>query len=391
MAILKRCSGRVRPVSQVGGVSAVSGKKSTTLSGRQLFLTAILTVLVFSTTADAARVKDISTLSGMRSNQLIGYGLVVGLKNTGDRSYNSPFTIQTLLSMLKRLGTTVDIRQLTGRNIGVSETRYLRDVRVENIAAVMVTANLPPFAKPGHKIDISVSSLGDARSLKDGTLLMTPLKAADGKVYAVAQGTLPATGDSKRRGGRARNSANVGVIPNGGLVEKGVDSNFASKKKFRFLLKSPDFTTAKTVVVAINRSFGENTAKGIDAGTIEILLPGKYSGDPLGFISEVELLEVQKDSIAKVVLDEKTGTVVIGEFVEVNNVAVSIGDITLQVRRRSAPLPAGKEKLNVVAKNADIKELVTALNALGISPRDMAAIFRSLRAAGALNADLEIL
>lgn len=372
MAILKRCR----------------------FGGKQFLTAALLVVLAFSTPAESARIKDISTVGGMRDNQLIGYGLIVGLKHTGDRSYNSPFTIQTLISMLKRLGTTVDIRQLTGQNIGVSETRYLRDVRVENIAAVMVTANLPPFAKPGHKIDVSVSSLGDARSLAEGTLLMTPLKAADGKVYAVAQGTLPATVEPKRRGGRRRNIVTVGVIPNGGMVEKAVNIDFASKTNFRFLLKNPDFTTAKTITVAINTSFGENTAKGIDAGTIEISLPEKYGGDPLSFISEVESLEVQKDSVAKVVLNEKTGTVVIGEFVEINNVAISIGDITLQVRRGRTLKPSAltpKEKLNVVAKNTDIKELVTALNALGISPSDMAAIFRSLRAAGALNAELEIL
>lgn len=364
------------------------------LKRQRLLIVTLLAALAFPAPAGAARIKDISSVGGMRSNQLIGYGLMVGLKNTGDRSYNSTFTIQTLLSMLKRLGTTVDIRQLTGQNIGVSETRYLRDVRVENIAAVMVTASLPPFAKPGHKIDVSVSSLGDARSLADGTLLMTPLKAADGKVYAVAQGTLPLAVEPKGRRRRARNMVTVGIIPNGGLVEKAVNVDFASKTKFRFLLKSPDFTTAKTVALAINASFGEKTAKGIDAGTIEVLLPEKYGGDPLSFISEVESLQVQKDSVAKVVLDEKTGTVVIGEFVEINNVAISIGDITLQIRRGRALKPsalAPKEKLNVVAQNTDIKELVTALNALGISPQDMAAIFRSLRAAGALNAELEIL
>ena len=359
------------------------------------FLAAVIALFIgAATTADAARIKDITSVKGIRTNHLIGYGLMVGLKNSGDRSYNSPFTVQTLIGMLKRLGTTIDIRQLTGINIGVSETRYLRDIRIENVAAVMVTASLPPFASPGQKVDVSVASLGDARSLKGGTLLLTPLKAANGEVYAVAQGTLAPKARKGRRRGRDQLTPNSGKIPNGGLVEKAVKSNFSSKSKFELLLNSPDFSTANTIVTAVNEKFGGDTAKGKDSGTIELNLPRRFRGNPFGFISELESIGVKRDSVAKVVLDESSGTVVIGEFVEVNNAAVSIGDITLQIRRRALAAdaaPTGKEKLNVVPQNTDIKELVDALNAIGVSPQDLVAIFRSLRAAGALNAKLEIL
>ncbi|MFQ5431469.1 MAG: flagellar basal body P-ring protein FlgI [Nitrospinota bacterium] len=358
-------------------------------------LAAVITIFMGAVTAaDAARVKDITTVRGIRTNHLIGYGLMVGLKNSGDRSYKSPFTAQTLISMLKRLGTTIDIRQLTGQNIGVSETRHLRDVRIENVAAVMVTASLPPFATPGQIVDVSVASLGDAKSLEGGTLLLTPLKAANGEVYAVAQGTLAPRARKRRRRGRAESVPTSGRIPNGGLVEKAVNFDFSNKSKFDLLLNSPDFSTANAIVTAVNEKFGDRTAKGKDAGTIELNLPRGFRGNPFGFISEVESIGVKKDSLAKVVLDESSGTIVIGEFVEVNNAAISIGDITLEIRRRvlaADTSPTRKEKLNVVSQNTDIKELVDALNAIGVSPQDLVAIFRSLRAAGALNAKLEIL
>ena len=360
----------------------------------KLLAGAIILFAGAASVADAARVKDITSVKGVRSNHLIGYGLMVGLKNSGDRSYKSPFTAQTLVSMLKRLGTTIDIRQLTGANIGVSDTRNLRDVRVENVAAVMVTASLPPFASPGQKLDVSVASLGDARSLEGGTLLLTPLKAANGEVYAVAQGTLAPKARKRKRRGRAEAVPTSGKIPNGGLVEKAVNVDFSGKSKFELLLNSPDFSTANAIVIALNEKFGERTAKGKNAGVIELTLPRSFRGNAFGFISEVESIGVKRDSIAKVVVDESSGTIVIGEFVEINNAAISIGDITLEIRRRVLAVdntPAQKEKLNVVSQNTDIKELVDALNAIGVSPQDLVAIFRSLRAAGALNAKLEIL
>jgi len=359
----------------------------------RVLLTLVMAIIIaLPSETIGARIKDITTIGGMRDNQLIGYGLMVGLKNSGDSSHKTPFTIQTLLSMLKRLGTTVDIRQITGGNVGVSDTRQLSDVRVENVAAVMVTATLPPFAKPGSKIDVRVSSLGDAKSLEGGILLLTPLKGADGNVYAVAQGEMENTHNSKSKSGRRNKSVTNGILQNAGVVEKEVVIDFASKTSFQVLLNKPDFTTANSMVTAVNTRFGEGSAKGLDGGTIEVVLSDEFKGNPFGFISAVESLEVEKDTVAKVILNEKTGTVVIGQNVQINNVAISFGETTVEIKNPYyTPPPSIKEKLNVVQKNTDIKELVSALNALGVSPRDLVSIFKSLRAAGALNAELEII
>jgi flagellar P-ring protein precursor FlgI len=359
-----------------------------------LFITlAIALIMALPGVTTGARIKDITTIGGMRDNQLIGYGLMVGLKNTGDSSYKTPFTIQTLLSMLKRLGTTVDIRQITGGNVGVSDTRKLRDVRVENVAAVMVTATLPPFAKPGSRIDVHVSSLGDASSLEGGMLLLTPLKGSDGNVYAVAQGDMKNVHNTNNGKNRRRNRIITnGVIQNAAVVEKEIIIDFASKTSFNILLNSPDFATANSMVEAVNARFGAGSARGLDGGTLEVILPIEFKGNPFGFISEVESLEVERDTVAKVVLNEKTGTVVIGQNVQISNVAISFGETTVEVKNPFyTPPPSVKEKLNMVQKNTDIKELVSALNALGVSPQDLVSIFKSLRAAGALNAELEII
>ncbi len=360
----------------------------------------VTALLAFPAAAGASRIKDISNIQGMRQNQLIGYGLMVGLKNSGDHTSKTPFTAQTLIAMLKRLGTTVDIRQLTGPQIGVSQTRFLRDVKVENVAAVMVTASLPPFAKPGTKLDVSVSSLGDAKSLEGGTLLMTPLKAPNGEVYAVAQGLLAIT----RKPGKKNNMDIVpttGIIADGGIVEKEVPNDFAQKSQFNILLSKPDFATASSVVASVNSKYGKNTARGLDAGTVEVQVPPMFAANPFAFMSEIEVLNVTSDMPARVVLDEKSGTVVIGDNVEIHDVAISFADITLQVHRvadvmapaaETPPPPQGqKGTITMLKKNTSINELVAALNALGVSPQDLVAIFRSLHASGALNAELEIL
>ncbi len=366
---------------------------------------AVAALLAFPAPASASRIKDISNVQGMRQNQLIGYGLMVGLKNSGDRTSKTPFTAQTLVAMLKRLGTTIDIRQLTGPQIGVSQTRFLRDVKVENVAAVMVTATLAPFSKPGTKLDVSVSSLGDAKSLEGGTLLMTPLKAPNGEVYAVAQGVLAVTRKIGKKG-QAEAVPTTGTIADGGIVEKEVPNDFAQKSQFNILLSKPDFTTASSVVAAVNAKYGKDTARGLDAGTVEVIVPVKFAANPFGFISEIEVLNVTSDMPARVVLDEKSGTVVIGSNVEIHDVAISFADITLQVQRatdtaaqtamaQGLPAPAQKEtaksKINMLKKNANINDLVAALNALGVSPQDLVAIFRSLHASGSLNAELEVL
>ncbi|MBI5178047.1 MAG: flagellar basal body P-ring protein FlgI [Nitrospinae bacterium] len=350
---------------------------------------AMIAALILAAPAQAARIKDIVSVSGMRQNQLIGYGLMVGLKNTGDKASKSPFTAQTLIAMLKRLGTTVDVTQLSGPQVGTSQTRYLRDLKTENAAAVMVTASLPPFAKPGQKLDISVSSLGDAKSLEGGTLLLTPLKAANGETYAVAQGTLAVTRKPSKKTDRAEAIPTQGIIPNGAIVEKEVPTEFASKSQFTLLLDKPDFATASAIVAAVNQKFGDNAARGLDAGTVELNVPAEQAASPFGFISEVEQIAVKSDMPAKVVLDEKSGTVIIGDHVEVNNVAISFADITLRIRKDQ--LPAGKEPVSVIRSNANINELIAALNAMGVSPQDLVAIFRALHASGALNAELEVL
>lgn len=349
-------------------------------------------LLAFPAAANASRIKDISNIQGMRQNQLIGYGLMVGLKNSGDRTSKTPFTAQTLVAMLKRLGTTVDIRQLTGPQIGVSQTRFLRDVKVENVAAVMVTATLSPFSKPGTKLDVSVSSLGDAKSLEGGTLLMTPLKAPNGEVYAVAQGALAVTRKNGKKGSTVEMVPTTGAIPDGAIVEKEIPNDFAQKSQFNILLSKPDFATASSMVAAVNAKYGKDTARGLDAGTVEVQVPAKFAANPFGFMSEVEVLNVTSDMPARVVLDEKSGTVVIGDNVEIHDVAISFADITLQVRSgTNAPAQAPKEKITMLKKNTSITDLVAALNALGVSPQDLVAIFRSLHASGALNAEMEVL
>jgi len=353
---------------------------------------AMVVALMVPSTSFATRIKDVSSVQGMRQNQLIGYGLMVGLKNTGDKASNTPFTAQSLVAMLKRLGTTIDVTQLSGPLVGTSQTRFLRDLRVENVAAVMVTANLPPFAKPGQKLDISVSSLGDARSLEGGTLLLTPMKAANGDIYAVAQGTLPVSRKILNKKKETFESIPTqGNIPNGAIIEKEIPNEFAGKSQFTLLLDKPDFATASSVVGVINQKYGTQTARGLDGGTIEMIVPPKYAANPFSFISEVELLDVKSDMAAKVVLDERNGTVIIGDHVEIGNVAISFADITVRVRKDPAAPPSIKEQLNMIKGNSNINELVTALNALGVSPTDLVSIFRALHSSGALNAELEIL
>lgn len=344
--------------------------------------------------AEAARIKDVASVAGMRNNQLLGYGLMVGLKNTGDRSYKTPFTAQTLIAMLKRLGTTVDVTQLYSTQTDMSQTRFLQDVRMENVAAVMVTATLPPFSKPGQKIDVNVASLGDARSLEGGTLLITPLKAANGDTYAVAQGTLPMLRKTEKKKEIFEQISTQGIITGGALVEKEIPNEFASKTKFNLQLERPDFGTVTFIVAEINKKYGEGTSRGLDGGSIEVNIPASFQANSFAFISDLESIDVKSDMPARVVLDERSGTIIIGEHVEVGNVAISIADMTVKIKRdKEAPdaPPATKEKLNMMKGNSNLNELVNALNALGVSPGDMVAIFKALHASGALNAELEIL
>ncbi|MEK6590718.1 MAG: flagellar basal body P-ring protein FlgI, partial [Nitrospinota bacterium] len=361
----------------------------------------ILYFVVWSYSGEAARIKDIVSISGVRDNQLIGYGLVVGLRNTGDNYFNSQFTIQTLLSMLEKLGTTVDVRQLF-------------DVRIQNVAAVMVTANLPPFARIGGRIDVTVSSLGDARSLEGGTLLITPLKAPNGEIYAVAQGAVSGGGAFLIEAERAtvrRGHATVGKIAGGAIIEREISFDFNKKEGLSLILHRPDFTTALNIANAINTSLGETLAFPLDSGTISLKIPEKFRVKLVEMMGQVESLDVNVDNRAKVVLDERTGTVAIGENVRLSSAAISHGELTVEIKEQlrviqPPPFTLGQplvipesaitvkeraEKVMLVPATVNIGDLVKALNAVGASTRDLIAIFQSLKAVGALQAELEML
>jgi flagellar P-ring protein precursor FlgI len=349
--------------------------------------------------AHAVRIKDITDIKGVRENHLVGYGLVVGLEGTGD-SDDSLFTIQSLASLLEKMGVTVQPADIED---------------VENVAAVMVTTNLPPFASLGSRIDVLVSSIGDAENLQGGTLLFTPLKGADGKVYAVAQGPVSTGGFavSGNSGDQVqKNFPTVGRVVGGALVEKEIHSDFNEKDSLTLALHKPDFTTASRVAQAINRAFYSQLARTDNAGSIRVSVPENYLGNTVQFVTMIESLGVTPDTVSKVVVNERTGTVVMGENVRIATVGIAHGNLSIQINESqdvSQPLPfsrggrtvvtpdsdivvqEGKNPIFLVESGVSIRELVKALNALGVSPRDLIAIFQALKAAGALQAELEII
>ena len=349
--------------------------------------------------AHAVRIKDITDIKGVRENHLVGYGLVVGLEGTGD-SDDSLFTIQSLASLLEKMGVTVQPEDIED---------------VENVAAVMVTTNLPPFASLGSRIDVLVSSIGDAENLQGGTLLFTPLKGADGKVYAVAQGPVSTGGFavSGNSGDQVqKNFPTVGRVVGGALVENEIHSDFNEKDSLTLALHKPDFTTASRVAQAINRAFYSQLAQTDNAGSIRVSVPENYLGNTVQFVTMIESLGVTPDMVSKVVVNERTGTVVMGENVRIATVGIAHGNLSIQINESqdvSQPLPfsrggrtvvtpdsdivvqEGKNPIFLVESGVSIGELVKALNALGVSPRDLIAIFQALKAAGALQAELEII
>jgi flagellar P-ring protein precursor FlgI len=355
-------------------------------------------LLVLAGPAHAVRIKDIAEIKGVRSNQLVGYGLVVGLNGTGD-SGDATFTNQSMAAMLEKMGVTV----------------LPEDIEVDNVAAVMVTTDLPAFARTGGRIDALVSSIGDAENLQGGTLLFTPLKAANGQVYAVAQGPLSTGGfqvGSASGSGVQKNFPTVGRVVNGAIIEKEVPTNFNARKSLTLTLHHPDFTTASRVAQAINIAFYETIARTHDAGTIEVKVPEKYRGNTVPMVTMMEKLGVTPDAVSKVVINERTGTVIMGENVRISTIAIAHGNLSVEIRedqRVSQPLPfsrggqtvvvpesdvlveEGNNPIFVVDSGVSIAELVRALNALGVSPRDLIAIFQALKAAGALQAELEII
>ncbi len=347
--------------------------------------------------AEASRIKELAQLEGVRANQLVGYGLVVGLNGTGD-SASTEFTIQSLVNMMERLGVTVDADQ----------------VKISNVAAVIVTAELPPFARAGSRIDVSVSSIGDAKNLAGGTLLMTPLHAADSKVYAVAQG--PMVVNALAFGGKAakvqKNHPTVGRIPGGAFVEREVPYVFGEQRELNYHLRDSDFTTVSRMSKVVNAHFGAEIAKSLDAGEMQVQVPEKYQHRVVDFVSELERLDVVPDTLARIVINERTGTIVMGEKVRISTIAISHGNLSLVISeksnvsqpnafaRRGRTVVTPETDIGVVEEagnlvvmeaGASIGDVAAALNAIGATPRDLMSIFQALKAAGALYADLVVL
>ena len=362
-------------------------------------LAALAIVVAVRPSQASSRIKDIVDFEGVRSNPLVGYGLVVGLDGTGDTLRNAPFTQQSLQAMLERLG-------INTRN---------GNMRTENVAAVMVTADLPAFARQGSHIDVTVSALGDSESLRGGTLLVTPLLGADGEVYAVAQGTIAvggfkASGDS---GSVTKGVITGGRIANGAVIEREVKFSFASMRSLHLSLRNPDLTTARRIAQTINNYIGGSAAEPLDPGTVRIDLPDRYTKSMIDLLTDVEQLRVEPDVIARVVIDEHSGIIVIGDDVRVSTVAIAQGNLTIRVTETpqvSQPTPFSQggqtavvprtqisvdeeagNKLGVLSEGVGLQDLVDGLNALGIGPRDMISILQALKVAGALQADIDIL
>lgn len=373
-------------------------KKLFLFVGIVTFMTVMLMAIYAPVVNATSRIKDLVDIEGIRENQLVGYGLVVGLDGTGDKLNNAPFTKQSLEAMLERLG--VNTRDAS--------------LRTKNVAAVMVTANLPPFSTQGTRIDITVSALGDAKSLQGGTLLVTPLRGADGEVYAVGQGSVAIAG-FKAEGTAAsitRGVPTVGRISNGAIIEREIKHQLASQNNLRLALRNPDLTTASRIALAINAFTGRDIATAVDPSTVQLALASKYSPDAVKLLTEIEQLNVEPDQKARVVIDEQTGIIVMGREVKVSTVAIAQGNLTVTVSERpqvSQPEPLsdgetvvvprtsikvddeGNRKLAILDSGVSLSKLVDGLNALGIGPRDMISILQAIKAAGALQAEIEVL
>ena len=361
-----------------------------------------LSSLLLAAPAEAARVRELVEIAGVRDNQLTGYGIVVGLNGTGD-SQQSRFTIQSVAAILRRLGVTIDPAL----------------IRTKNAAAVMVTTTLGPHVNPGTRVDVTVSSLGDARSLLGGTLIQAPLLGADQEVYAVAQGGVVIGGFSAQGGNGSSVSLNhvtAGRVPNGAIVERAVAMSGLQGDIIELNLQQPSFVTASRIATAINGELGEATARATNSGTVQVRVPEAYATDRVGLVAAIQQLEVNPDQPSRIVIDERTGTIVLGAGVAIGEVAIAQGGLTIEVSERFAvsqprPLAEGdtvvtqesgvraETSLNVegaegtvayVPPTANLADVVRALNALGAGPRDLIAIFQALRTAGALQAEIEV-
>lgn len=347
----------------------------------------------------APRIKDLVDFEGVRENQLVGYGLVVGLNGTGDSLRNTPFTRQSLQAMLERLG------------VNTRDT----NLNTNTVAAVMVTANLPPFSTQGTRIDVSVSALGDASSLQGGMLLVTPLHGADGEVYAVGQGSVAVAGFSVQGEAASitRGVPTVGRIANGAIVEREIAFALKHQRSLRLALRNADLTTAKRIATSINTYTAQNIAMTLDPGTVRLELPSGYQGDIVNLLMDIEQLRIEPDQVAKVVIDESSGIIVMGRDVQISTVAIAQGNLTVTVTETpqvSQPAPFSERgntvvvprtrvtadeesdnKLAVVEGAVTLRQLVDGLNALGIGPRDMISILQAIKAAGALQAEIEVM
>lgn len=354
----------------------------------------------FAQTSDdrlTVRVKDVAEIEGVRGNQLIGYGIVIGLNRTGDRVQQNLYARQTLQNVLERMGISTTVESL----------------KPENMATVLITATLPPFARQGTKIDVTVSSIGDARSLQGGMLILCPLKGVDGQTYAIAQGAVSIGGISAGNDDNKVeiNHPTVGRVPNGATVERVIATSLAANDKLTLVLRQDDFTTASRTARAINTKFGAGTARALDGRNIDVNLPAKWRDDAVGFISEMEAVRLQTDAVARVIINERTGTIVMGRDVRINSVAISQGGVTVRigteydvsqpstlsrtgetvtVPRTTVDVKDRKPESVVLPDGASVDEVVRGLRAVGVSARDIISILQAIKAAGALAADLEM-
>ncbi|KHD89689.1 MAG: flagellar basal body P-ring biosynthesis protein FlgA [Bdellovibrio sp. ArHS] len=326
-------------------------------------LTAFFVMVAFEA-ANAARLKDIASIRGVRENQLLGYGIVVGLKGTGDGK--NEFMSKSMVRMLDKLGMKLDSPEFASKNV----------------AAVIITGTMPAFGKAGNPIDVTVSAIGEASSLQGGTLLQAPLRAANEQVYAVAQGSIIIGGDGKDQ------HLTSGRIPNGATIERDMTADFASRKMYRLTLINPDFTTAARAVLTINKELGGHYASAKDSGTIDIITPFAYENRGVELLATIESIDINPDMKARVVVNEKTGTIVIGDKVKISKVAISHGSLSVKVGDGKK---GSEEKVAVLESGVSVGELVQALNKLGVSPKDLITILQSIKSAGALHGELEVL
>ncbi len=373
--------------------------------GKTLHTLGLAVILLgFSAFANSAkavsRIKDIADFEGVRDNQLVGYGLVVGLNGTGDNIKSVDFAKESLISMLDMVGVNARDGQ----------------IKAKNVAAVMVTANLPAFARQGSRIDVTVSALGDAKNLQGGTLIATTLKGADGEVYAVAQGTIAvggvAAGNQNTGSAVLKGVPTSGRIASGAIIEKEIPFTLNSLNSINIALRNPDFTTSRRIADAINAMLGTTAAKSIDPGTVVLNIPTAYQDKIVDLMTKVEQLQVQPDQTAKIVVDESSGIVVIGKDVRINRLAIAQGNLTIKITdvplvSQPEPFSLGETvvlnttlvdeeedteaKMQVLDGGVNLQELVDGLNALGVTPRDLIGILQAIKASGALQAEIEVI